>query len=176
MITAVSGLRLCQGGAMTTVSVRRSTPADAPRIAELLLQSWGDTRVVNRGRLRDASTMPAFIAERDGEAAGLLTYAIDATDLEIVTIDARVQHAGTGTALINAAGSFARQAGCRRVWLTTTNDNIDALRFYQRRGFALVALRPGALNRTRELKAVVPLTGYYGIPLMDELDLAMPLT
>jgi len=32
------------------------------------------------------------------------------------------------------------------VTLVTTHDNLDALRFSQRRGFCLVAVRPGAVR------------------------------
>ena len=69
----------------------------------------------------------------------------------------------------------AREAGCTRLWLTTTNDNLDALRFYQRRGFVLAALYPDALIGSRPLKPEIPLIGAYGIPLRDELELEMEL-
>jgi GNAT superfamily N-acetyltransferase len=62
-----------------------------------------------------------------------------------------------------------------RLRLTTTNDNLDALRFYQRRGFRLVALRPGAVDAARALKPEIPVTGAHGIPLRDELDLERAL-
>ena len=66
-------------------------------------------------------------------------------------------------------------AGCRRVWLITTNDNLRALRFYQRRGFRLVAVHPNALARSRELKPSIPEIGLDGIPLRDELELELTL-
>jgi Acetyltransferase (GNAT) family len=68
-----------------------------------------------------------------------------------------------------------REAGCRRVWLITTNDNLRALRFYQRRGFRLVAVHPDALARSRELKPSIPEIGLDGIPLRDELELELLL-
>jgi len=123
-----------------------------------------------RGRLHPAD-LTGLLAERDGETVGLLTYEIDGDTLEVVTIDAFPPGAGTGTALLDAAVDVARSAGCRRVWLMTTNDNLDALRFYQRRGFRLAGLRPGALAASRALKPEMPETGAYGIPLRDELDL-----
>lgn len=51
----------------------------------------------------------------------------------------------------------------------TTNDNLDALRLYQRHGFRLAALRPGAVDRSRHLKPDIPAIGAYGLPLRDEL-------
>jgi hypothetical protein len=41
---------------------------------------------------------------------------------------------------------IARRAGCTRLSLITTNDNLDALRFCQRRGFRVAALHPGAVD------------------------------
>ena len=69
----------------------------------------------------------------------------------------------------------ARRSACREVWLTTTNDNVDALRFYQRRGFRLAQLRPGAVDQSRQRKPEIPRVGDYGIPLRDEIDLTRPV-
>ena len=77
--------------------------------------------------------------------------------------------------LIEAAVDEARRFGCRELLLTTTNDNVDALRFYQRRGFRLAELRPGAVDRARQLKPQIPTAGDYGIPLRDEIDLTRPV-
>ena len=69
-----------------------------------------------------------------------------------------------------------REHGLRRLWVLTTNDNVDALRFYQRRGFRLSALRPGAVDEARrQLKPEIPELGEYGIPIRDEIELEMPL-
>jgi GNAT superfamily N-acetyltransferase len=76
---------------------------------------------------------------------------------------------------LEAAADLARARGCNRLWLITTNDNLRALRMYQRRGLRLAALHPGALDRTRELKPWVPQIGADGIPLRDELELEMRL-
>ena len=70
----------------------------------------------------------------------------------------------------------AREAGCRRLWLVTTNDNVDALRFYQRRGFRLTELQAGAVDVSRAtLKPSIPEVGDHGIPIRDELVLERSL-
>jgi GNAT superfamily N-acetyltransferase len=77
------------------------------------------------------------------------------------------QWTGVGTALLAAVERKAR-----RLWLLTTNDNVDALRFYQRRGFRLAELHPGGVEESRaRLKPEIPETGEYGIPIRDELIL-----
>jgi N-acetylglutamate synthase-like GNAT family acetyltransferase len=115
--------------------------------------------------------LPGFRVERGGEMVGLLTYRIDGDACEIVTLDATIEQRGIGTALIDATCAAAVEAGCKRLWLITTNDNLDALRFYQRRGFRIVAVQPNAVDESRRLKPSIPEVGAYGIPLRDELEL-----
>ena len=62
---------------------------------------------------------------------------------ELLTLHARERHAGVGTALVDELRHRAREAGAARLFVVTTNDNLDALRFYQRRGFRLARPAPG---------------------------------
>jgi ribosomal protein S18 acetylase RimI-like enzyme len=78
---------------------------------------------------------------------------------------------GVGSALVNAVKTIAASAKCRRLWLVTTNDNTYALRFYQKRGFQIVAAHRNALERSRKLKPEIPLEGVDGIPIRDEIEL-----
>jgi hypothetical protein len=64
-------------------------------------------------------------------------------------------------------------ANCTR--FATTNDNLNALRFYQKRGFVLVSVHRNAVIKSRQLKPEIPLTGNDGIPLRDEIELEMLL-
>ena len=143
--------------------------------AALLAQRWGSTRVVSRGQLHDAARLPGFVATLADENAGLVTYRIEGEECEIVTLDSLVAAKGIGLALINAVVRKAKAAGCRRLWLVTTNDNLNALRFYQKRGFRLVAVHANALERSRRLKPQIPLIGQDGIPLRDEIELELAL-
>jgi ribosomal protein S18 acetylase RimI-like enzyme len=156
------------------VTVRPLGEGDREWVRETLRELWGET-VVSRGAVHDPTALPGFVAEEGGERVGLLTYRVDGADCEVVTIDAFPEGAGAGTALLDAAARAAREAGCGRVWLITTNDNLRALRFYQRRGFRLVAIHPDALERSRELKPSIPEIGLDGIPLRDELELELRL-
>jgi GNAT superfamily N-acetyltransferase len=141
------------------------------------LESHGAASAARRGELVDALARPAIVATAgDGSVAGVLTYDIAGDACEILTLHVEAQWGGTGTALIDAVTGIAVAAGCRRLWVLTTNDNVDALRFYQRRGLRLSALRPGAVNESRRtLKPQIPPTGNYGIPLSDEIELSMDL-
>lgn len=131
--------------------------------------------VASRGRLQDASLLQGFVAEDGGRPAGLATYRIDGDDCEVVSIYSAREGRRAGTALLEAVGA-ARVAGCTRVWLITTNDNLHAIRFYQRRGWDLVALHRDGVARSRELKPEIPERGEEGIPVRHELEFELRLT
>ena len=148
---------------------------DRAWVDELLARWWGSARVVSRGRVHDAAALPGFIARCDGKRAGLVTYRIEGGQCELVTLNSEQEGRGVGSALVEAVVVAAREARCTRLWLITTNDNLHALRFYQKRGWRLVAVHRDALDESRRLKPQIPLTGMEGIPLRDEIELEMRL-
>jgi ribosomal protein S18 acetylase RimI-like enzyme len=143
---------------------------------EAFLTEFNTRRVARRGEVVDSLDHPAVLAFADGELTGVATYVVDGDSCELLTLHATTRLIGVGSALLTAVQDAARAAGCRRLWVVTTNDNVEALRFYQRRGFHLAALREGAVDRSREsLKPEIPRSGAHGIPLRDELELEMSL-
>jgi DNA-3-methyladenine glycosylase I len=157
-------------------TVRSLTDDDRPWLTGFMTERWGVPLAAGGGRLHRLDDLPGFAAvSADGAVAGVVTYLIEADTCEVVSIDSVVQGEGVGTALLEAACQAAAAAGCRRVRLITTNDNVDALRFYQRRGFALTELRRGAVEESRRMKPQIPEVGAYGIPIRDELVLVREL-
>ncbi len=129
--------------------------------------------MVTRGKMHQADELPGFIAVHEGKPAGLVTYHINGNECEIVSMNSLVERTGIGSALIDAVKDVAAKAGCKRLWLITSNDNTAALRFYQKRGFSLVAVYRNAVEQSRKLKPEIPLIGNDGIPLRDEIELGM---
>lgn len=160
---------------MSSITIRPVERTDRNWIAQFLDKQWGSTRIVSRGQVYLGHLLDGFIAEKDEEPVGLVTYRIDGPACEIVTINSLVQGQGIGTALLEAVKQTALEAGCRRLWLITTNDNMPALRYYQKRGFHLVAIYPNALEASRRLKPEIPLFGLDNIPLRDEIELELTL-
>jgi DNA-3-methyladenine glycosylase I len=156
---------------MPEFTLRPLTPADRSWVTQHITESWGSETVVVHETVYHPENLPGFAAESDGKIVGLLTYHIDGNAYEIVTLNAWHEGLGIGTALIEAAKQAARQAGCHRLWLVTTNDNTHALRFYQKRGFVIAAIHVNALEKARRLKPEIPLTGEDGIPIRDEFEL-----
>jgi ribosomal protein S18 acetylase RimI-like enzyme len=154
------------------VNVRPVEAHDRDWVTRFLAET-NSTRVAAHGELLYPSRLAGFIA---GDGLGLATYRIDGDECELVTLHSAVENAGAGSTLVEAVAAAARAAGCRRLYLITTNDNTHALRFYQRRGFRLCALRPGAVDEARHtLKPEIGEVGNDGIPIRDELELELPL-
>lgn len=161
---------------MTPYTVRPLTPTDRPLVTPLLVREWGATEVValSLGGVVDASTLPGWLAEADGEIVGLLTYLVRDDVAVLVTINA-FTGGGVGSTLLTALVDHCRVTGLKRILITTTNDNTRALRFYQRAGFRLTALRLDAVTEARKIKPEIPLEGDDGIPIRDEIELSMEL-
>jgi uncharacterized protein YhfF/N-acetylglutamate synthase-like GNAT family acetyltransferase len=154
-------------------SVRPAMPADRPAV-DAFLAAREAALVARRDELVDARLHPALIAEADGALAGVATWIAADGQLELLTLHVAEQWSGAGSALIAAARTVTRAIGARRLWLITTNDNLDALRFYQRRGLRLVKVDPGAVDRSRATcKPSIPAVGAFGIPIRDELELEL---
>lgn len=155
------------------IEIRAATEADREWARRQLTESWGSHMVVLRGELFDATACPALIA---GDREGLLHYRALSDDVcEIVTLEAFRTGRGIGTALVETLAARARSDGHIRLAVVTTNDNLDALRFYQSRGFRLHALRPSAIDEARKLKPEIAPTGNYGLPIRDEIELVREL-
>jgi ribosomal protein S18 acetylase RimI-like enzyme len=157
------------------LSIRPALDSDRPFLRAYMREHWGTERMVGRGRVFYPAEHPALIAEQAGEVAGVVTYEISGLECEVTMLHSLRPGQGVGGGLMRAAVEAARAGGCRRVWLITTNDNLHALKFYQKRGFRLAFLRPGAVDQARKIKPELPATGANGIPLRDELELELIL-
>lgn len=136
----------------------------------LLSDEWGSTRVATRGTLHDCAHLPAYIALEGDQLAGLITYNISGSECEIVTLNSLIENKGIAWALIEKVIESAKEKGCSRLIVITTNDNTKAIRYYQKRGFSLKAVRINAVNESRKLKPEIPLAGNDGIPILHEFE------
>jgi len=160
---------------MTEIQIIPIEEKDNEWVSSLLAKQWGSTIIVSRGKTHQANKLPGFIALIEAKKVGLITYFIENNDCEIVTLDSLVEGKGVGIALLEKVKKVAKEKNCKRVWLITTNDNMEALRFYQKRGFVLSALYPNALEQSRKLKPEIPKIGRDNIPLRDEIELEIKL-
>lgn len=157
------------------MDIRRLTVEDLPRLREFWIEYWGGEIMITRGTIYRPEQLEGFVIEDGAEWMGLLTFIIKDDELEVTSLDSLRERQGIGSLLLDRALGEARARGCRRLFLITTNDNLNALGFYQRRGFELVTLYRGAINESRKIKPSISLIGMNNIPLRDEIELELLL-
>jgi len=161
------------------VHMRALELSDLPAATSLLDAELGGRQQARLGEVHDVLGVPGVGAWDEERLVGVATYDIDSdrerAELAAIAVSSDHRWCGIGTQLIDAVAAAVRAEGVRELWLVTTNDNVDALRLYQRRGFELAALHRGGVERSRALKPAIPALGNYGIPLRDELVLARNL-
>jgi N-acetylglutamate synthase-like GNAT family acetyltransferase len=160
---------------MSAINIRRIQTSDYQIVLEKVIDSWGSEIVVAHGTIFHPAEMPGFGIFIEEQLKGLITYHIENGSCEIITLNSWKEAEGFGTSLIEEVKLQAVQAGCRRLWLITTNDNTHALTFYQKRGFIISDIRISALEASRSLKPEIPLIGSNGIPIRDEIEMEMLL-
>lgn len=156
--------------------VRPITPEDRDWVAETIGTAFGSVRLISNDHLiDDASLLDGFAAEIDGRPIGCaLINEVDG-DTELVALVTTYRGAGVGTALLEAVVARGKRDGWKRLWLVTSNDNTDAIRMYQRAGWAWTDFRRDAITRARAIKPEIPETGSHGIPIRHEIHFEAPL-
>jgi ribosomal protein S18 acetylase RimI-like enzyme len=157
------------------LEVRRLAPDDLPRLRQFWVEHWGADFMVAHGDIYRPEQLHGFVIEESAEWIGLVTFIIKDHEMEVTSLDSLREGKGIGTTLIDKVLEEARAKECQRLFLITTNDNLNALGFYQRRGFELSKLYRGAINESRKIKPGIPLIGENNIPLRDEIELEMSL-
>ena len=142
---------------------------DHDQVLEIVTEFWGDKTIVVHNDLFHADELDSLKIVEDKRIIGILHYRMIGSTCEILTLASLQENQGIGTALIKVLEKLAREKGCRKLCLTTTNDNLHAFGFYQRRGFHLAALYPNQLEISRQIKPAIPEIGLGNIPLRDEL-------
>ena len=156
-------------------TLRRLTRSDLPRLRQFWIEHWGGEEMITRGTIYRPEQLDGFVIEDGKEWIGLITFVIKKKECEVTSLDSLREGQGIGSMLIENAVEEARAKNCNRLFLITTNDNLHALGFYQKRGFELVAIYRGAVNQSRKIKPGIPLVGNDGIPLRDEIELEIRL-
>jgi len=159
-----------------TSNLRRLTPADLPRLRQFWIEYWGSEEMISRGRVYVPEQLEGFVVEDENEWVGLITFLLEDDECEVTSLDSLRPGKGIGTRLMDEVLEEARAKKCHRLFLITTNDNLHALGFYQKRGFEIVTIYRGAVNESRKRKPSIPLVGMNGIPLRDEIELEIGLT
>lgn len=145
------------------------------KVNQFIEEQWFSTDMVIRGKIVDMTSVDGFFIEQGGNIAALITYIINGGICEITSLNSLIEGKGIGSSLVEDVIASAKKHKCKKIIVVTTNDNIGAIRFYQKRGFEIARLYRNSLNKARELKPSIPLIGDNGIPLMHEIEFEMIL-
>jgi GNAT superfamily N-acetyltransferase len=139
-------------------------------VESVVSEHFGSPEIVSRGVLHDTRGLPGFVAEVDSKLAGFIQYRIEDNQCEVVVLISVIYRRGVGRGLLCATESIARQAGCDRLWLITTNNNEGAIGFYRALGWRQVAIYQGAVRESRKIKPEIPLCDEEGTAIEDEIE------
>ncbi|MBZ9689683.1 GNAT family N-acetyltransferase [Clostridium estertheticum] len=145
------------------------------QINDFISSHWFSADMVVRGELVDMTILDGFVIYDEETIIGLVTYRIKVNECEIMSLDSLRERQGVGIALVNKVIQTASKMKCMKIKLITTNDNINAIRFYQKRGFDMANLYHNAVDTSRKLKPSIPLFGDFNIPLKHEIEFEMDL-
>lgn len=141
-------------------------------IKDFFKQNWGSPEMVISSGIYDCTKLEGFTFFSDNhEIIGLITYTIIENECEIISLDSLEEGKGIGTTLLKSVEDAAMKNKYSLVKLITTNDNLLALKFYQKRGYCLSEILCNAVDEARKLKSEIPLIGNDGIPIRDEIIL-----
>ena len=157
------------------MNVERIIEENREEFIRFLAEHWFTTKMIVRGTEVDMTKTEGFLVRADQEIIGLVTYLVRGKTAEIMSLDSLREGRGIGTALVNVVIGEAKKRGCGKIVLITTNDNINAIRFYKKRGFDMARFFRNAVDRARELKPEIPLIGENSIPLRHEIEFELIL-
>lgn len=152
------------------------TPENRSVINGFLMKHWYSTDMAVCGEKIDMTRLEGLAVFSQGEITALLTYRIKPDHIcEIISLDSLIENQGTATKLLQKVFDIARTCSCKAVKVMTTNDNLKAIGFYQKRDFDMIKLHYNSVENSRKIKPEIPFLGEYGIPLRHELEFVYDL-
>lgn len=149
--------------------------ADRDEVGEFIERHWHSKVVMSRGQAYYPHREHGLIERAEGKIVALLTFRIDDEGMEILTLNSLLEGHGTGSSMMLEVIEIARRRNCPKLWLTTTNDNLKAISFYQRLGFRMVAIHLGVVDEARKIKPQIPRHGERGVEIRDEIVMELSL-
>ena len=151
--------------------IEEITEINRELVNNFFIENWFSTEMSIRGEIIDGTKLDGFVIIDENKIIGLITYIFLNNSCEIVSLDSKKENMGIGTELLKKVEEKAQKENYNTIRLITTNDNLRALQFYQKRGYCLSKLFTKAMDKVREQKPDVPKIGENGIPLNDEIEL-----
>ena len=158
-----------------TLQIKVLNETDQGQVSKIVKSLWGDETIFAHGEVFHTPALSGLKALDGDEIVGILHYQLRGQECEILTLASLKKGQGIGSALLLEVERIAGKEGCCLLSLITTNDNLNALGFYQKRGFHMAALAVDQVTKSRKQKTSIPLIGDNGIPIRDEIRLEKSL-
>jgi GNAT superfamily N-acetyltransferase len=157
----------------TLMEFIEKTHDDNKAVSEII-KGWGSDIIFSRGNIYKAEDLDGILVFDKEKIVGLGLYTIKNNSCEIVLLETFIQNIGIGSKIIEKIKETAERKNCERIWLVTTNNNINALKFYQKRGFHFSNIYINSMEEARKIKPEIPKT-YDGIEIRDEIEFEIKL-
>ncbi|MGN6103403.1 MAG: GNAT family N-acetyltransferase [Devosia sp.] len=161
------------------IVIRKAQPEEADRLGDIAYEAW------ERGILPLLTEVPGMrhsekrrlaiavhetldriiVAEVEGIAVGWCSRARNRPYIPFLFVTPEYQGHGIGSALLRRMESMLELENESRVLLETPADNVRAVRFYERQGYHILALKPdgrhlvGPMTSVRLEKRLNPFRG-----------------
>ena len=152
------------------MKIRFIQPNEKQEIKALFVREWNSNMMVSRGHQHLVENLECVIATTEDKISGVLTFNIQNNQAEIVSLESFEEGKGIGIKLLDFALNHFKMLDLERIWLITSNDNCNAMRFYQKRDWIMVNIHLNAIEEARKMKPEIPLIGYDNIPILHEIE------
>ncbi|EOM12710.1 GNAT family N-acetyltransferase [Enterococcus faecium] len=95
---------------------------------------WGTTTMIVSSGIHQVEELDGFFYLEANRILGLVTFQASDSEIEIVSLDSLIEGQGIGSALYQQIENLAKREG-KSLVLYTTNDNLKALKFWQKKDF-----------------------------------------
>ena len=138
-------------------------------IQEFVKRFWGEEEQLAFDRKFAVASLPAYVAKVDSSIIGFVSFAEigDAVIIVALGVLPEYQSAGVGKSLVRKIEDKSKKLKKRKLMVSTSNDDLPALAFYQYNGFQIFEVKPNVIAE----KHGMILKGIGGMPIRDELRL-----
>jgi ribosomal protein S18 acetylase RimI-like enzyme len=152
---------------------RMVSEGERSAVRKFVRRFWGEEEQLSFDRKFAVAELPAYVAKVQDSVVGFVSFSTASDALIVVALGVlpRYQCCGIGSRLIKKVEGEARRLGKVKVLVTTSNDDLPALSFYQSRGFQIYEVNPNVIAE----KHAKVLRGIGGLPVRDELRLQKTL-
>ena len=148
---------------------RVSSGKEKDEIRALVRQFWGEEKQLTFDVEFNVAEQPGYVAKTGNKFVGFISLSENPDSLIIVALGVRPEYQGSGIgySLVKKAESEARKKRKKKLLVSTSNDDLPALGFYQSLGFRIFEVIPDVIAK----KHGMALSGIDGLLIRDELRL-----